>query len=303
MNCVESGANDFTRIGLGVLVVEIFILGPLEVRAAGRPCVPTAPKVRTVLATLGVHAGQVVPVATLIRELWEHEPPASALTTLQTYILNLRKLLISATGCSAEEIAREVLVTKSGGYQLQIDPLDVDVTRHHYLVDRGNLAVTSGDHRLGVRHLEAADRLWRGPALVDVQVGRVLESKRLQFEEYRLLALEYLIQARLAVGALHEALTELVVLTADHPVHEGLHLLYMRALQHAGRRAQALTVYRRLRDNLVDQLGLEPSPSVQAVQQELLRSGHDVPRQAADLVPADRVCRTVSSEAVSSRSS
>lgn len=261
--------------------MEIGLLGPLQVELDGKTSVPSAPKLRTVLVTLAVQANQVVPVSTLIRELWDDEPPMSALTTLQTYILNLRKLFTTATGFSAREVAEEVLVTKTGGYQLRIDALHVDASRHQELVGMGNVAVAKQDHHLGMRYFEDAVRLWRGSALVDVQAGRVLESKRLQFEESRLMALEGLTEARLNIGSYQEAMADLVALTADNPLHEGLHSQYMRALHHAGRRAQALIVYRRLRDNLVDQLGLEPSVAVRDIHRSILQSDGQPPSHTA----------------------
>ncbi|MDW3848649.1 AfsR/SARP family transcriptional regulator [Micromonospora sp. BRA006-A] len=219
-----------------------------------------------------VYSGQVVPVSSLIRELWDHQPPVSGLTTLQTYILNLRKLFAAATGMPSGQVSRSVLVTKAGGYLLQADAGQLDVHRYHDLVKEGREALSAGDDRSGVRRMTDALRLWRGPALVDVPAGPVLESKRRQFEESRLVVLEYLVDAELRLGMYREVLTELAALTVENPLHEGMHAQYMRALYLSGRRAQALEVFHRLRSDLVNELGLEPGPQIQRLHQAVLNA-------------------------------
>lgn len=252
--------------------MRLGVLGPLFVQVDDNVYTPSAPKMRSVLATLLVHAGQVVPVSSLIRELWEEAPPVSCLTTLQTYILNLRKLLASATGLNTSEVASEMLVTRSGGYLFRINRGDLDVHQFHRLVDDGRRALSSGDDEGALSTLSSALQLWRGPALVDVIVGSILEGRRQQFEESRLVVLEYLVDTQIRLGMYREVLTELAALTADNPYHEGLHTQYMRALYLNDRRAQALEIFQRLRVNLVDHLGLDPGPMAQYLHRAILNA-------------------------------
>ncbi|WP_199562202.1 AfsR/SARP family transcriptional regulator [Micromonospora deserti] len=252
------------------------VLGPLSVRVRQVAWTPTAPKVRNVLAVLIGHADQVVPAASLILELWGDEPPASASTTVQTYVLNLRKHFAAATGRSMAEISGELLVTRAGGYLLSSRLAALDLHRYGVLVARGRQALGDGDDREAVRHLSDALRVWRGRALVDVPVGRLLEARRRQLEESRLVNLEYLVDAELRLGMHREVLTELAALTVENPLHEGLHAQYMRALHLSGRRAQALEVFHRVRGNLVTELGLEPGLPVQRLHQAILNSDGDV---------------------------
>lgn len=259
--------------------MELGVLGPLFLRADKMVTAPSAPKLRKVLALLIVHGNQIVPVSSLMRELWDDDPPISWLTTLQTYILNLRKLLASALGISTKEVSREILVTRSGGYLFRMDNVELDVDRYQGLVSAGREALVRGDDGLAVRNLDDALRLWRGPAFVDVHTGCILESKRLQLEESRLLVLEYLVDTELRRGMYREVLTDLVALTIENPLHEGLHAQYMRALYFNDRRAQALEVFRRLRDNLVAELGIEPGPAVQQLHEAILNSDTDLDAQ------------------------
>ncbi len=250
--------------------IDVGVLGPLYLRCGSEVRTPSAPKLRNVLTTLIVNAGQVVPVSLLMRELWEDEPPVSWLTTLQTYILNLRKLLAGVTGLDSAQVARRLLQTRAGGYVLDLGSGAFDLHDYQMTVAAGREFLMAGDDLRAVRTFDSALRLWRGPAFLDVRGGRVLESKRRQVEESRLVVLEHMVDARLRLGMYHEVLTELVALTVENPLHEGLHAQHMVALHSLGRRAEALDVFRGLRDNLVEELGLEPGSRAREVHQAIL---------------------------------
>ncbi|MGC4864927.1 AfsR/SARP family transcriptional regulator [Micromonospora sp. DT53] len=252
----------------------IGILGPLSVYSS-KCRTPSARKPRNVLAMLLAHADQILPVPVLVSELWDNDPPASSLTTLQTYILNLRKMFVEATGQSAAEVSRNVLVTKGGGYVFQSDGAVLDVREYHRLRSAGCASLDVRDDLKGIAQLSEALQLWRGPALIDVPLGRVLESKRHELVESRLTTIEYLVGAKLRQGMYLEVLSTLAALTVENPLHEGLQAKYMRALYLSGRRAQALEVFHRLRRNLIDELGLEPMPQVQRVHHAILNDEID----------------------------
>lgn len=257
--------------------MEFRILGPLNVSVCGVNGAPSAPKLRKVLGLLLVYADEVVPVASILKELWDDEPPRSGLTTLQTYILHLRKLLASLAECSSDEIARDVLVTGMGGYTFRVGGAQLDLYDFQVHLMKGRK--TRGDggrNAYAVHHLRAALELWRGPALVDVPAGRLLESKIRELEEWRLVALECLIEAELQLGMHHDVVAKLAGLTVENPLHEGLHRQYMLALHLGGRRAQALEVFHRLRGTLVKELGLEPAPHIQRLQRAILTGEADV---------------------------
>ncbi|WP_328496331.1 AfsR/SARP family transcriptional regulator [Streptomyces sp. NBC_00414] len=266
--------------------MEFGVLGPLYVRVNGETTAPSAPKLRNVLAMLLVHTGQVVPVPSLVRDLWDDDPPVSGLTTLQTYILNLRKMFSAVTGLTTDEVARDILVTRAGGYLLAAEAGALDLHLYRRLVTSGREALVRGDDAAGVRDLNEALLMWRGPALVDVPAGRVLESRRRQLEESRLAAFEYLVDVELRLGMYREVLAELAALTVENPLHEGLHGQYMWALHLSGRRAQALQVFHRLRGALVAGLGLEPGPQVQRLHRAVLNADTEFePRFAVGRTP------------------
>ena len=256
--------------------MELRVLGPLAVLASGADGTPTAPKLRKLLALLLVHADQVIPVSSLAKELWDDEPPQSKMTTLQTYILHLRKLLASLNRLSLDEVALRLLVTKPGGYAFHSNAAWLDLHEFEGRFAAGKAAFASGQDAQAARELESALGLWHGPALADVPVGRMLESRIRELHEWRLIALQYLVEAQLRLGMYHEVVPKLAGLTVEHPLHEELHGLYMVSLHLSGRRAQALEVFHHLRHTLVRELGLEPAPHLQDLQRAILNGEPDI---------------------------
>ncbi|OSC56512.1 hypothetical protein B5181_34295, partial [Streptomyces sp. 4F] len=177
--------------------MNIKVLGALNAEVNGISIVPTAGKPRQVLALLALYPGRVVPVPTLMEEIWGTDLPQSSLTTLQTYILQLRRMLGTAMGPDVPGTAKDVLATRYGGYLLQIPSETVDVFRYERLVAEGRQAFEDGEDARAASQLREALDLWEGPALVDVRVGPVLEIEVLRLEQSRLVAQERRIDADL----------------------------------------------------------------------------------------------------------
>ncbi|AZM49763.1 hypothetical protein DMB38_31855 [Streptomyces sp. WAC 06738] len=247
------------------------VLGPLNAEVNGTSVVPTASKPRQILALLALYPGRVVPVSTLMEEIWGTKLPASAMTTLQTYILQLRRRLGTAMGPDAPGTAKDILATRYGGYVLQIPPERVDVYEYERLVAAGQRAVEEhGDDRKAAELFRRGLDLWDGSALVDIRVGPVLEIEVTRLEESRLVTRERCIDADLRLGRHIELIAELTDLVARYPQHEGLHSQAMVALYRSGRQASALEIYRRLRRRLIEDLGVEPSPQLQRLHHAML---------------------------------
>ncbi|MEU6679797.1 AfsR/SARP family transcriptional regulator [Streptomyces sp. NPDC046925] len=268
--------------------MDIDVLGPLGVRVGGVAVMPTAPKPRKVLALLALHVDRVVPVGLLVEELWGERPPRSARTTLQTYILQLRELIGAALEQGAESAeasgdvsAKDVLVTAPGGYVLRGGGGSSDVVEFERLAGMGYRAMDGEDFAGAARLLREALALWSGSALADVRAGVQLEMEVRRLEETRLCALYQRIEADLRLGRHRELLGELTVLVSRYRTHENLHGQFMLALYRSGRRGEALSVYQRLRQALVRDLGLEPSPELRRLQQAILKtSTPNLPVQA-----------------------
>ncbi|MFI0372122.1 BTAD domain-containing putative transcriptional regulator [Actinomadura sp. 1N219] len=235
-----------------------------------RTAVPSARKPRQVLSALLLSEGEVVSTDALISEIWDTRPPKSVQTTLQTYVMQVRKHLSRALRTPAAEIAGEVLITRNGGYTLELHGATVDLYEYRSLERAGMTALEMRDDEQAVRVFDQALALWRGRALADVELGRVLEPEVARLERSRLTIVESRLEAELRRGRHRESLSELTSLTARYSYNENLHALYMLALYRSGLRSKALEIYRELRAWMIEELGIEPSPRLQQLHHALL---------------------------------
>jgi DNA-binding SARP family transcriptional activator len=248
---------------------EIKVLGALEVAFDGVSVVPTASKPRQLLAMLALNVGRVVTTSALMEELWGTNAPRSAPSTLQTYVLHVRKLIRAALPDDPDAV-REVLVTKHTGYLLAVEPEVVDAVRYDRLAAAGRAAGSAGDYVRAERLLSAALGLWRGPVLVDVAAGPQLEIESMRLAESRLTDLTLRIDSDLYLGRHHQLLGDLAALCARHPYMENFRAQYMLALYRSGRPGQALEVYHEMWATIRDQLGVDPSPRLRQLHQAML---------------------------------
>src|SRR5215468_6155727 len=238
------------------------LLGPVEVRAGEDWRGIGAPKWRSVLAALLIHPGQIVSVDTLISEAWRDDPPARAANLVSIYVLRLRRLIDDPDG--------ELLVTRAPGYQLRVAADDTDALLFEAMVRDGRRAFAAGDPAGAASRLTEALGLWYGRPLADVPPTPLVEAEAERLTELRLGAVELRITAELTLGGHDQAVAELRRLLVDHPLREGLWLLLMRALDGAGRHAEALEVYGQARDAISEQLGVDPGAELRQLHAELL---------------------------------
>jgi DNA-binding SARP family transcriptional activator len=193
----------------------------------------------------------------MIDELWGSRPPASALATLHSYIYKIRKGVFDVV-----DGGRVSLHTKPNGYQLDMPAGALDAHRFDELVDLGQKALDGGDAKTATGVLGDALAYWRGAPLVDVETGRQLGVQIVRFQERRMRAMELRLEAELQLGRHRELISELKTLCSTHTLDEGMHAKLMIALYRSGRRHEALETYQTFRRNMIDELGLEPSPTL-----------------------------------------
>ncbi|MEU3711992.1 BTAD domain-containing putative transcriptional regulator [Streptomyces catenulae] len=235
------------------------VLGPLAVwDGDGEAVRVPETKVRMLLADLLVHEGHMVTTDRLISDLWGERPPADPANALQVKISQLRRV-----------VGKHRVLRVPGGYRLPLEAEELDAARFQALLRRAG-KVSDARGRTGL--LTEALGLWRGgKAYADLADEEFALPTARYLEEQRLAALEEQAEARLSCGE-HIALAdELTAQVTEHPLRERLRASQLRALCRAGRRGEALTSYRELRELLGRELGVEPGPELVTLYESLLR--------------------------------
>src|SRR5262249_14724669 len=165
------------------------------------------------------------------------------------------------------------LVTRAPGYLIRLEPDRLDLLRFERLVREGRSSLAAGDPHGASEALSEAVELWRGPPLVDVDHSSYLRLEALRLDELRLGAVEEQIDVELALGRHAAVVAGLEALVVEHPLRERLRGQLMLALYRCGRQAAALETYQVGRRRLSEELGLEPSETLQQLERKILN--HD----------------------------
>jgi SARP family transcriptional regulator, regulator of embCAB operon len=245
--------------------ISFRVLGPLAAERDGQPVQLGGLNKRVLLAMLLLNAGRVVSVERLVDGLWDEDPPSTAVNSLQVLVSQLRRALADGTGVA--------IVTRPPGYLLEPGPAQIDLAHFESLVSSAHQQVQEGRTQQAADSFDRALALWEGPPLADLGSGRFAESARSYLEERRLGALEDYLQVLLEIGRLPDAVRVCSESLASNPLRESLWEKLMLALYRSGRQAEALAQYRRCRHLLLDQLGVEPMPRLQQLEQQMLN--HD----------------------------
>jgi predicted ATPase/DNA-binding SARP family transcriptional activator len=259
-------------LSTGPAGLRVDLLGPLELRGAGgAPVVPKGGKQRLLLAALVLHAPRPVAAERLAETLWGDEPPADPAAALRNQLSRLRALL-AAAGADGGVLHRE-----PAGYRLAVEAAAVDSRRLEDLSARAG-EVSAPERRLAL--LDEALALWRGEPFGELAELPPFLAETARLRELHLALRERRIECLLALGRGAEAAAELPPLVDADPLRERPRALAMQALFQAGRRQEALAVFQDYRRRLSEELGLDPSPALRALHEEVLRRGE--PEAAAD---------------------
>ena len=259
-------------------MLSISVLGPVEVERTGRPVSVPGGKTSELLVRLALEAGVFVRTDRLVDELWAADAVNTRRNTLQSKVAKLRRALGEPS----------VVIGGDGGYMLDVDPSDVDafaVLRH---TAAAATLLDAGDDR-GAADLSASTlKMYRGDVLGGAGTGDWVIPHRARLEEARMKLVEIELSARLRLGAVGDVIGELESAVAAFPFRESLWALLITALYRDGRQADALAAYQRVRNLLAGELGLDPGPQLQHLEQQILV--HDVSLDAAGptTVPLDQ---------------
>ncbi|MFI5915275.1 BTAD domain-containing putative transcriptional regulator [Dactylosporangium sp. NPDC051541] len=255
--------------------MRVGLLGPAEIVDGGTRIALGGRKASILAAVLACAGNRPVPGNVLFEALWGTHTPARAEENLRVWVHHLRRAVGGAR-----------IDRRGDGYLLTLEPGELDITSFRSLAADGRTAAAAGDPERASERFTAALALWRGPALAGLQSVPVLAAEAARLEEQRLQVLEQRFTAELALGRHAAIVADLSALTARHPIRETFHGQLMEALTGAGRAAEALAVYGRLRQVLADELGTDPGRPLQDLHLSILRQERPPPTVAADPPPA-----------------
>ncbi|GAA3021458.1 AfsR/SARP family transcriptional regulator [Streptosporangium longisporum] len=256
--------------------LDFSVLGPLTVSRRGERLVLGGPRVKALVATLLIAQGKMITTDRIVDAIWGEQAPDSGLATLYTYVTKLRKVLEpdrpprSATG---------LLVRQGPGYALRVRPESVDSERFVALAERG-ARLLDDDPPAAAETLATALGLWRGPAYADLGDTDVASAEIARLENARLAARQDHAAALLAMGTAVQAVGELEALVREHPLAERSWELLALALYRNGRQGESLAALRTARERLSEDLGVDPGPSLRAMETALLRQDPALDRRA-----------------------
>ncbi|MFJ8794216.1 BTAD domain-containing putative transcriptional regulator [Streptomyces sp. NPDC102462] len=241
------------------------LLGTLSARRGEEEISLGPPQQRAVLAALLLRRGQSVSVEELVAAVWK-DPPAGAISVVRTYISRLRAAL--EPGRYRSRTAGLLRSTPSG-YFLSKDGNSCDLELFERDMQTAERRFSKARYTEARELLKRALEHWSGPPLGGLP-GPLAHSERSRLTELRLLCQERALEADMRLGQHQRVVPELIRLTSEHPLRERLRQLLMVALYQGDRQAEALAVYHDARRALVEQLGIEPTPPLQALYGRIL---------------------------------
>jgi DNA-binding SARP family transcriptional activator len=241
---------------------RFLVLGLLAITDGRETVVLQPSRPASLLAALLLHPGAVVGAEFLQRVVWGSRPPSGGRSALHTCVLRLRRLF------AKYGVSDHAIEAVPGGYRLHADTATLDLLHFRWLLDR---ATASPDPDAALRLARTALALWREPLLGNVHSDELHRDHVPRLAEERLLAVERVFDGELRLGRHREMITEARRAVRAHPGHEGLSALLLEALYRSGRRGDALAEYRRIRDHLGRELGVEPGPALRELHLAVLR--------------------------------
>ncbi|MGW3246231.1 AfsR/SARP family transcriptional regulator [Streptomyces sp. NPDC001070] len=296
---VQEASGDLGPINLldsDELSPKFLMLGPVRLAGGGNVVALQPSKPANLLAALLLHPNSTVSAEFLQRVVWGEEQPVSARSALHTCVQRLRQLF------AKYGIAGTLIEAVPGGYRIGADAGSLDLIAFRDLL-RG--AEEAPDPERELRILRAALALWQGPLLANIHSDILQREVVPRLTEERLRAMERVFDIELALGRCRQVLAELWPVARSHPAHEPFWAQLVQALHRTGRRAEALSEYRVVKQYLRTELGVDPGPALQRLELAVLRgddlsagppgrflphsgtNGRDHSAARSDIAPAD----------------
>ena len=246
--------------------MDFRVLGPLAVRERDRALKLGGYRQQLVLAVLLLHPESELSADFLIDAVWGEHPPRSARKTLQAYVSRLRRTLGDG-----------VIVATQHGYTIRVTAARLDSLQFEDLSARATDLLPSNPAG-AADLLGRALSLWRGMPFGDLGYEPAVQPEAQRLLELRLTALENRIAADLELGHAAVLVAELEQLVEEHSLRERFHEQLMLALYRSERQADALRAYQNAGAVLGEELGIEPSRRLQALEEKILLQDPSIDR-------------------------
>lgn len=243
------------------------LLGPIECWSAGRQVEVHGALQRTLLATLLASEGKPVPAEPVAMELWAGTPPRNWENALQAHVSRLRRRLATVADDKPAQ-----LVVASGGYRLLVAEEAVDATVFMKKFTHARV-LASTDPAAAVGALRSALALWRGPALGNIIGGPLCRAAAARWDAARVIGLETMFDLELQTGRHVDIIPALSELVESPLLNERFCEQLMIALYRSGLQTEALATYRRMRQRLDLELGVQPTRTLRNHEKAIL--AHD----------------------------
>jgi DNA-binding SARP family transcriptional activator len=250
-------------MGAAVSELDFRVLGPVEVIRDGQPVEFGGGTLAKLLAGLLLSANQVVSGDVLTEAVWDGRPPVHPRAALHTGIARMRRALGDG-----------LIETLPYGYRLRTDPGHLDVLRFEQLIAAAGQAGSAED---AAAALAGAIGLWRGQPFENVD-SPVLNEAVPRLTRRYLDACEQWAELGLQLGRHDAVAARLTALVDAHPFRERMVGQLILALLRGGRQADALAAYENLRRALGDEMGIDPSATLQELQLKILRADPSLTR-------------------------
>jgi predicted ATPase/DNA-binding SARP family transcriptional activator len=239
--------------------IRVSVLDAFRVEIDGRRVDLGRPQNELLLARLSLAAPDAVSVDSLIDALWEGRPPTSARKNLQKCVVELRRYL-----------GRDAITTGRSGYAIAIPVENIDVREFERMLMEARTARRLRRFEEAWSLYEAAAALMTGRPLSGLPQLDFVADAAMRLDENRVSAVEEQMDVGLELGKHDRLISVLSELVRDHPLRERLWGQLMVALYRSGRQADALATFRKLRDTLSKELGIDPSPELRKLEEKIL---------------------------------
>ena len=250
-------------------MVEVRLLGQLQVRGEHGEIPLNGPHVRALFVLLALQPGSVRSRRELARVLWPNRPPTDPGNALQTHVSRLRR-----------QLGVDVIATTQGGYRLDLDPMSIDVARFEAAIARGRRALAEGHARGASPSLDEALELWRGEPFLDVQRFPRLARAAAELADLHAEAVDLRAQSGLMLDDAATVVASLRTQLERHPFREHSYVLLMQALYRMGNQVEALRVGTAAGRVLRERAGLEPGAELREMEQMILNQDPRLARRS-----------------------